>query len=67
MNNPYCLDMSIDYTNKRKYSELESTLKKSLQSQKKSKDFNNDRFYNSSKKRRYDIQDTISVFSKIKL
>lgn len=67
MNNPYYLDMSVDYTNKRKHTELESTLKKSLQSQKKSKYFNNDRFYNSSKKRMYDIQDTFSVFSKIKL
>jgi len=67
MNNPYYLDMSVDYTNKRKYAELESTLKKSLQSQKKSKYFNNDRFYNPSRKRMYDLQDTFGVFSKIKL
>jgi hypothetical protein len=67
MNNPYYLDMNVDYTNKRKYSEIESSLKKSTFSYKKSKYFNNDRFYNPSRKRMYDIQNTFNVFSKIKL
>lgn len=67
MNNPYYLDMNVDYTNKRKYSEIESSLKKSTFSYKKSKYYNNDRFYNPSKKRMYDIQNTFNVFSKIKL
>lgn len=67
MNNPYYLDMNVDYTNKRKYSEIESSLKKSTFSYKKSKYYNNDRFYNPSRKRMYDIQNTFNVFSKIKL
>ena len=67
MNNPYYLDMNVDYTNKRKYSEIESPLKKSTFSYKKSKYYNNDRFYNPSRKRMYDIQNTFNVFSKIKL
>jgi len=67
MNNPYYLDMNVDYTNKRKYSEIESHLKKSTFSYKKSKYYNNDRFYNPSRKRMYDTQNTFNVFSKIKL
>ena len=67
MNNPYYLDMNVDYTNKRKYSEIESSLKKSTFSYKKSKYYNNDIFYNPSRKRMYDIQNTFNVFSKIKL
>lgn len=67
MNNPYYLDMDVDYTNKRKYIEIESSLKKSIMSYKKSKYLNNDRFYIPSKKRVYDLQCTFSVFSKIKL
>jgi hypothetical protein len=67
MNNPYYLDMTIDYTNKRKYSEIESSLKKSTKTNKKSKYYNNDRFYNASRKRMHDIQDTYGIFSKIKL
>lgn len=67
MNNPYYLDMTIDYTNKRKYSEIESSLKKSTKTNKKSKYYNNDRFYNASRKRMHDIQDTCGIFSKIKL
>jgi hypothetical protein len=67
MNNPYYLDMNVDYTNKRKYSEIESSLKKSTFSYKKSKYYNNDRFYNPYRKRMYDIQNTFNVFSKIKL
>lgn len=67
MNNPYYLDMNVDYTNKRKYSEIELPLKKSTFSYKKCKYNNNDRFYNPSKKRMYDLQETFYVFSKIKL
>jgi len=67
MNNPYYLDMNVDYTNKRKYSEIESSLKKSTFSYKKSKYYNNNRFYNPSRKRMNDIQNTFNVFSKIKL
>lgn len=67
MNNPYYLDTNVDYTNKRKYSEIESSLKKSTFSYKKCKYYNNDRFYNPSRKRMYDVQNTFNVFSKIKL
>ena len=67
MNNPYYLDMNVDYTNKRKYSEIESPLKKSTFSYKKCKYNNNDRFYNPSRKRMHDIQETFHVFPKIKL
>lgn len=67
MNNPYYLDMDVDYTNKRKYTEVESSLKKSIKFCKKFKHLNNDRFYIPSKKRVYDLQGTFSVFSKIKL
>jgi hypothetical protein len=52
MNNPYYLDMNVDYTKKRKYSEIESSLKKSTISYKKFKYYNNDRFYNPSRKRK---------------
>jgi len=67
MNNPYYLDMDVDYTNKRKYTEIESSLKRSITPYKKSKHLNNDRFYIPSKKRVHDLQGTFSVFSKIKL
>ncbi len=67
MNNPYYLDMNVDYTNKRKHSEIESSLKKSTCSYKKSKHYNNDRFYNPSRQCIYDIQNTFNIFSKIKL
>lgn len=63
MNNPYYLDMNIDYTNKRKYSEIESPLKKSKISHKKSKQSNNDRFCIPSKKRVYDVHYAFHVLS----
>ena len=50
MNNPYYLDMDVGYTNKRKYTEIESSLKKSVMPSKKFKHLNNDRFYIPSKK-----------------
>ena len=79
MNNPYEIDMYMDEYDtlyqidipmendrKRKYHELETILRKKI-TYKKCKYNNNDRFYNPSKKRMYDLQDTFGVFSKIKL
>ena len=62
----YVLDVPMDNERKRKYHELETILRKKI-SYKKCKYFYNDRFYNPSKKRMYDLQDAFGVFSKIKL
>lgn len=56
MNNPYYLDMDVDYTNKRKYKEIESLLKRSISHKK----------FKFSKKRSNDIQDIFYVFSRVK-
>lgn len=79
MNNPYEIDICTDeYDNsyqtdipmendrKRKYDLLETILRKKI-TYKKCKFNSNDRFYNSSKKCMYDLQDTFGVFFKIKL
>lgn len=66
MNNPYEIDIPMENDRKRKHDELETILRKKI-TYKKFKYNSNDRFYNPSKKRMYDLQDTFGVFSKIKL
>lgn len=66
MNNPYEIDISMENDLKRKHDSVETIFRKKI-TYKKCKYSNNDRFYNPSKKRMYDLQDTFRVFSKIKL
>lgn len=66
MNNPYEIDISMENDLKRKHDSVETIFRKKV-TYKKCKYNNNDRFYNPSKKRMYDLQDTFRVFSKIKL
>lgn len=65
MNNPYEIDTDIYSTRKRKYKDIEKLLQKKI-SHKKYK-HNNDRFYNSSRKRMYDLQNTFYLFNQFKL